>query len=281
MSDKWMRENNKSNINSNADLALYFLNNSFPSDNIILNNKSSDELNNFRKSIVGDEINTLSDIIWSGNIPLTDFKLTIGASTIRFCIFTNAIESLKDLPDGKIGMIGALQVLPSKNFSLLGACKGTNEINISTEIFSADGKDKGRSSEETLEDISWAWKLWQGVQLALLHPKLKVIFSNGKRVKEYSRVNKNSKRERVVKYIKRHYIYEGDIEHTVKEITRHCKVWYVIGHWRHYKDGKSVYINGYWKGEMRELKRNLDGDRTRLIETDNTVEEIHKDIQER
>ena len=48
--------------------------------------------------------------------------------------------------------------------------------------------------------------------------------------------------------------------------TRKTLSWYVIGHWREYKaSGKKVFIQGYWKGEMRHLQKNLDKGRIRIV----------------
>jgi hypothetical protein len=32
-------------------------------------------------------------------------------------------------------------------------------------------------------------------------------------------------------------------------------IWYVTGHWREYKKtGKRIFIQGYWKGALRDMK---------------------------
>lgn len=31
-----------------------------------------------------------------------------------------------------------------------------------------------------------------------------------------------------------------------------CPYWPVIGHWRHYKSGKIIFIKPYWKGPKRQ-----------------------------
>ena len=43
--------------------------------------------------------------------------------------------------------------------------------------------------------------------------------------------------------------------------------WYVIGHYRHYKNGKTGWVNGYWKGALRETKKSFDEGRQRILET--------------
>jgi hypothetical protein len=36
---------------------------------------------------------------------------------------------------------------------------------------------------------------------------------------------------------------------------RRSMIWYVTGHWREYKKtGKRIFIQGYWKGALRDMK---------------------------
>jgi len=44
---------------------------------------------------------------------------------------------------------------------------------------------------------------------------------------------------------------DGDIRRTHTTITRKCECWFVRGHWRHYKDGKNVWVRAYDKGAKR------------------------------
>jgi hypothetical protein len=39
-------------------------------------------------------------------------------------------------------------------------------------------------------------------------------------------------------------------------------LWHVTGHWRHYKSGKRVFVQGYWKGS----ERNNDNIKTAPVE---------------
>ena len=50
-----------------------------------------------------------------------------------------------------------------------------------------------------------------------------------------------------------------------------CPAWYVVEHNRIYKNGKNVWIDGYWKGALRDVKRNLDEGKERRIEEKDTV----------
>ena len=113
---------------------------------------------------------------------------------------------------------------------------------------------------------------WYCIQLALLHPVIKEVFSKPRIIKlEESCGGGERRRKRSAKYIKRHVITVDKIDAVINEessrtINRKCLAWYVIGHWRHYKDGREIFIQPYWKGALRELRRNASGDdRERII----------------
>ena len=104
---------------------------------------------------------------------------------------------------------------------------------------------------------------WYGIQIALLHPTVKDVFQNPMSEAIYTPAGKKGKHRRFVRYIRRHVINADDIHQATccssREFERHTLVWYVIGHWRHYADGKRVFIQPYWKGALRQLKMSLDG----------------------
>lgn len=118
---------------------------------------------------------------------------------------------------------------------------------------------------------------WYGIQIALLHPIIKDVFKICGRMKnpEYRKASTNERRN-IVKYIKQHQVdemefdnmmYDGsDIKDSEKKnkIARHTLVWYVIGHWRTFKDGKKTFVQPHWKGALKDIKKNID-DRERKI----------------
>ena len=112
--------------------------------------------------------------------------------------------------------------------------------------------------------------LWYGIQVALLNPRLQVLLKNPTKEKVYTRQGKGKDRKRVVKYVRKHYITPEGIDEALygkghRDFDRKTMAWYVIGHWRQYKNGTRKFINGYWKGPLREMKRNLDGGRIRQL----------------
>lgn len=114
--------------------------------------------------------------------------------------------------------------------------------------------------------------MWYGVQISLLNPKLKTIIGKGVKAK-YSGECGGSKKaldkkgKRKAHYVKRHVIGNSDIDNVMSEhgFTRKTMAWYVIGHWRSYKDGKKVFIQPYWKGPLRATQKNLDDIRERVV----------------
>lgn len=285
LNDIWKDSREFNNRMSNSILASIYLKTFYPSDEIMLDEYSVGELLDFRESITGsNNINDISDVFWSKTIPMMDFVINLKKDnknhSIRFVIFQESVDNIETITEGRVGLVGVLQELSTKTFSLIGVKSGTHEVDISREVFTEDGSKLATMDEDKHDTMCLLWSLWHGIQLALLHPKLKVILSNGKTRKEYYREKDKvtGKRKRVVRYIKTHYITEGEITEKTKEFTRHCKAWYVIGHFRHYPSGKVGYVKGHWKGEMRELKQNLDMGRNRELEVDkdNEVLEIRR-----
>lgn len=110
---------------------------------------------------------------------------------------------------------------------------------------------------------------WYGIQLCLLHPTIKEIFQHPTVQKEYVREGKGKDRRRVTRYIRKHYITAKDIDealHSKGNFTRKTMAWYVIGHWREYKNGRRMFIKGHWRGPLREAKKSFDGGRVRELE---------------
>jgi hypothetical protein len=64
--------------------------------------------------------------------------------------------------------------------------------------------------------------------------------------------------------VRKHFLNIADMEecaHTKeaeKTYHRKCLVWHVIGHWRTYKNGTKIFIQPYWKGVLRKVKKACD-----------------------
>lgn len=123
-----------------------------------------------------------------------------------------------------------------------------------------------------VQDIMTAWYT---CEVSLLHPLTHTVFEHYQvrklRGKEKTVLPKDEQ-GRVVKYMKYHHITPEDFEFDLdklgvseeirKKYTRRTLVWRVVGHWRTtvLEDGteKTRFIQGYWKGPLRDFQMNLD-----------------------
>ena len=112
---------------------------------------------------------------------------------------------------------------------------------------------------------------WYALQIMMLNPVIKdrlltVSKKEKLRISESSiiGVDNSQKKKRKARYVKYKTISQVLIQSDILR-KKHALCWYVIGHYRHYKDGRKTWVHGYWKGPMRELKKNLDEGRERLI----------------
>ena len=132
------------------------------------------------------------------------------------------------------------------------------------------GADLPDISDEILNCGSRVLGDWYAIQISLLNPLTKEIFANPKIERVFDpTAKKNKKNRRITKYVKKHYITRNDLDQITKvndhNYKRSTLAWYVIGHIRHYKNGTKKFIQGYWKGPLREFKRNFDT-RERIID---------------
>lgn len=242
---------------SNGEYASKMLKEHHPSDEIILDAETYMTVMDFRKKVVGDDKNNVSDVIWAKTVPIGDIELTNENKTVRICIFEECLDAIDEMPVGKVGIVGAIQEYGNKDFVIIGVEKGKNSTHISLEAFDKGGKIIGNIKDHSV--FYEFMRIWHGIQIALLNPQIKDVFTTGQMVKRYTREDTPTrKRQRVVRYVKRHVIDANKLKQTLKEYHRHCLAWYVIGHWRHYKNGHTVFIKPYWKGVLRDSKRNFD-----------------------
>ena len=227
-----------------------------------------------------------SDLLFAGKIPLMDCRFTVDEREkpfgrickFRVVIFEDYRERLKKSACGVT--VGALigdffgkevyfpiiaengsDILYMGNYGM----PGVSETMLKFMPPLMSGQMLAKFEYECLST-------WYGSQIALLHPVVKEVFNHPKPepVME-SKPRKGGKKRRIVRYIKKHVI-------TAEELTRaaerpiHCSgfirrtpVWYVIGHWRHYSDGRKVFVKPYWKGEMRHLRMDLDGREREIV----------------
>lgn len=92
---------------------------------------------------------------------------------------------------------------------------------------------------------------WISIQTMLLNPV--IAYRCKRETIPDPNVKSNKSKKGPKKYVKRLTIGDlSDLEfnkskHQIKE-----PFWWVSGHWREYKSGKKIFIEGYWKGPFRE-----------------------------
>lgn len=118
-----------------------------------------------------------------------------------------------------------------------------------------------RFKKEIFSNVRLIMEVWYGIQICLLNPETRVIFSKPALTKLHGKEKvKAQKQDKTIKYIKTYYIKDKDFDNVFyggdRTINRKCLVWYVTGHWREYKSGKRVFIQGFWKGKLRNTPPN-------------------------
>jgi len=284
---------------SNAALITH-VSKSFPSDNISLDAEADKAITELwaNASYITSGVNYAipSDLIYSGTIPLLDCIIHFDERSVknnanavadyRVVIFKDYCKSANNAPDDTPVCVGAVSLyLPGQSksseiISPIYAIKGESSLSFSTDRgyrhLSADDREEFTESFMKLLNSSVCSMLgtWYGIQIALLHPLVKNIFSKPG-VRQYRTPGslENSKKRNKVKYIKTHVItasavesvlYGDEADRSEKPLNRRKLLWYVIGHWRRYANGHCVFVRPYWKGALREVKSTGD-DRERVI----------------
>lgn len=227
-----------------------------------------------------------SDLLFAGKIPLMDCRFTVGVREtpygrirkFRVVIFEDYKERLKKSTSGVT--VGALigDFFGKEVFFPIIAENGSDLLYMGS--YAMPGVSKAMlkfmpplMSRQMLATFEYeCLSSWYGTQIALLHPSVKEVFNHPKAepVME-TKPRKGGKKRRIVRYIKKHIITADELAQAAQRpihssgFIRHTPIWYVIGHWRHYSDGRKVFVKPYWKGEMRHLRIDLDGRKREIV----------------
>lgn len=203
-------------------------------------------------------IETPADIIISNTIPIKDLEIEVdeskggyGSVRYRVVIFESLPKLENMIGNIEIGylivfyqnkpcQIVSLEVREGIDYIAANRCWSMANIPIIANIFT---------------------NTWYALEVMLLHPKIQTIYEKPQMIPIHNKTGARTQGKRKVKYIKKYYVKISDVEkitHTnEKDRKRKCLIWYVVGHWRKYKTGKTIFIQGYWKGELRAIKQNL------------------------
>lgn len=252
---------------------------SVPTDVIRLTHASDKALTDLwsipqQKSTGNETVWIPSDLFHVGTIPLMDCKIIVdetsepgGGEVTEF-----RVKILPDYHDLLVNsnedvVIGAIQLYaPGGHITVpLYTRHGKESLGISSTGWITKG---GVTVESTavMQFNYFAWlcmTTWYGVQIALLHPTVRDIFTHPTRsamTTDSHKLNKSKKHHKPtpVKYVKKHVINSIVLENLLygdsnsRSYQRKALIWYVIGHWRTYKDGRRVFVQPHWKGALKD-----------------------------
>lgn len=231
-----------------------------------------------------------ADLLFSKTLPIKDILIIEDSQKFRVTImddYAEKIDAMKENAKEPL-IIGAIEyfteddrvsyhcvfamvLLYGMDKIMLQYC-GENEKEVLLQNF---GVDPYYENHESIEELisEGALSDWYFIQLSLLNPATKVLFSNPT-IMRVPVKNKpgTGKQKRKCRYVKTYTIKGCDIKKhfydSNNKINRKCLCWYVIGHWRKYNTGQKIFIQGYWKGALRETKRNYDDGRERIIDAE-------------
>ena len=228
------------------------------------------------------EFSIPSDLFFAETIPLLDVKVSIDETmcengriiNFRVVIYCDYTEKIRKATDDDVVEVGAViyEIGAPTHAALVMPIKVVRGVDV---LLSDDSgyRNMGtavrtRFSEHVTQKVYGQMFLqsletWYGIQIALLHPVIRDVVHKPRIASNNTRPQPSQQR-RKVKYMKHTHeytisadeldnaIYGGD-----KSFTRRALIWYVIGHWRTYSDGRKSFVKPYWKGALREIQMNL------------------------
>lgn len=228
---------------------------------------------------------TPADLIISKTIPLPDVILNFkefaieGSSnsfTLSFRVFLytdwkERVDRIKSQEDS-LTVIGGIipHYKPStkkknkkqKDFQVaFPICLGTNTDFLIVFNMAYKGCSRSELREFDIADIHmWNTLIlnaFYGVQLALLNPITERVIARSRQnpISERKVTIGKKIKDRKTIYIKKYYLREKEINKAIEDYRMHnikCPLWWVLGHYRKYKNGKIIWISGYWKGKDRD-----------------------------
>lgn len=232
-----------------------------------------------------------SDLLFGGMISIHDTLIQVtrhdsvldlvGTYIARVKIFDDYVKRIELNPDASDVDIGLMVIYYPKDMTSpqtldqpyrfimpLRITRGVNAISSNMQFGWMGFPDEliPQLSKETplgvfMSQISSFLLTWYGLQVGLLHPPIKHVICSGSRsrIREMKKYNQIPVRKPVFT-CRVHNISLADVKDARKQadIDRKTMLWYVIGHWRYYANGKQVFVKPYWKGPLRGTKQNTE-----------------------
>lgn len=254
------------NVSSNLD-AYAELGESNPSDMVVMTfpllTRFIDMISEFG---LNNTYGVPRDILIDGTVPIKDVVFCFGEADnpvhVRMLVDGDRLTMVYD---PRLSTVFAFHTAAADDYERLSV----------SNVYSNDVELARRYFEQTnltgfvilLDQIL---KFWYIFQICLLNPPIKerLLKKRGKEKLGGSCLTekKNGRKARYVRYYQvEEDIFEFETATDERGFERRTLSWYVIGHWRNYASGKKSFVHGYWKGPMREAKRNLDKGRERVL----------------
>ena len=231
-----------------------------------------------------------SDILFAKTVPMTDFNIEILEPkpsktihpTVRVILlddYQSSIDLIDPNDDTLFTGLGVVMFTYKKplNISLyvvFGVFPNDEKIFIMNQIclYGCSSVIEYRNKMKRINTLIFSedqmnmlarsiLKMWYGIQVSLLNPVIKEGFHRETHLVEKPTITTNNKKKPPIRYKKVVYLNDEfiDSDEQIKRIfTRKMLCWYVTGHWRNQATNnghKRIFIQGYWKGVAREMKR--------------------------
>ena len=250
--------------------------------------------------------NVPADIVFANTIPVKDLLIKIDPTVTCRIVMVNdrernaAIAKMINGEDetnyvvfGVIETITTYRNQEIREYFAMAVMDDSDIVAISTDVGIRGTKslvDEFLNTErsqlsymlfETQRLIDEAIICWYALQQCLLNPILVNYVSRYKEEVKSSRTRSKKKGKLPPKrYVKRNTILfdKMDREISINHEDKHKKkmpLWHVTGHWRTYKKtGKRIFVQGYWKGPLREYKYTDEPREREIVQYDNIVDNI-------
>lgn len=146
-------------------------------------------------------------------------------------------------------------ISPSHNIGILKY--GT----VMSKAMFADPTCSTANMELFYDTVSDYIPVWYGIQVGLLNPTIEEVFkrhTNPKFAIVDNKKDRKGKTKTKIRYVKKLIMSEDVFDEALTHSYIRTKLcWYVTGHWRNQatKNGhKHIFIQGYWKGPLKDTK---------------------------
>ena len=284
-----------------SDFLFKLIDYSKPNDIISLNSDDLYNLSKFWTQFVPDDSSNLvpSDIFFANTIPLPDLIIKydngVTVRNYRIVMFMDFYDEFMvnyaTMPENKSLMVGSVIQQFDDGHEIAYPFVVTKDDNkgylpcaetCCFRTLSHDLKPMQIPRSSLYSTYTTIVKAWYGIQIALLNPITKEIFSKSGKEKVRDMIiddKCNTYKKGPTRYIKRTIVNTAKLFESFeqdgssgKKFERKTLAWRVIGHWRKYKNGKVIFIKPYWKGFMKNIANQKC--RNRKVELPEAVGEI-------